>query len=84
LLLQNIRTALDGLHANGFAHCDLTLDNVFFDEKMDCFFLDDLEYLSNVDEPPPSKNFRTTKNCNSGRELDEENFKTFAVEVASL
>lgn len=30
MLLANIRAALDALHENGFAHCDLHIENVFF------------------------------------------------------
>lgn len=41
------------LHDLGFAHCDLKLFNVFIDSRTGEVFLDDLEYLTQLDDPLP-------------------------------
>jgi hypothetical protein len=47
-----------------FAHCDLRLANVFYEEATDRdgrperFFLADLEYVTPLNEPTPDKNLR--------------------------
>jgi predicted unusual protein kinase regulating ubiquinone biosynthesis (AarF/ABC1/UbiB family) len=42
------------LHAHGFAHCDISISNVFVDDK-GLAFLVDLEYLTPLNDPPPHK-----------------------------
>eukprot|EP01038_Epipyxis_sp_PR26KG_P016746 gene16746-22907_t len=50
-IMTDVRKGLDELHKEGFAHCDLRVENVFVDS--DGAFLDDLEYLTPINEPPP-------------------------------
>jgi hypothetical protein len=54
---EQIRTqlqeAIAQLHTIGLAHCDICLENAFYDESTNSVFLDDLEYLTPVEDPPP-------------------------------
>jgi len=50
--LRDIKMGVQQLHAQGFAHTDLHINNVFWDTSEHCVFLDDLEYLTPVDEQP--------------------------------
>lgn len=45
--------AVEQLHQIGLAHCDICLENAFFDEPTNSVFLDDLEYLTPIRDPPP-------------------------------
>jgi hypothetical protein len=81
--IQNIRDALDQLHSIGFAHCDVKMDNVFVDRQAPYVaFLDDLEFLRPVNDPPP-KSIRIPTGCHprTALELDEAQFTRFCSEV---
>lgn len=51
----HIRLGVDELHRNGFAHCDICVDNCLVDVSgpTPLVFLDDLEYIRPIDYPPP-------------------------------
>jgi serine/threonine protein kinase len=53
-VLTQVRESLNELHGIGFAHCDLSIDNVFIDDD-GVVFLDDLEYVTPINDPPPHK-----------------------------
>ncbi len=55
-VLNQIRSGINQLHANGYAHCDLYVDNIFVDSEEDggSVFLGDLEYCRRKDEKPPT------------------------------
>ena len=57
-ILREVRLGLNELHSAGYAHCDLCLDNVFYDDSSDRVFLGDLEYLTPLDAAHPAKNIR--------------------------
>ena len=40
--IEQVEAGLAELHGIGFAHCDLKLDNIFYDESGGCVFLGDL------------------------------------------
>eukprot|EP01041_Mallomonas_annulata_P006272 gene6272-12703_t len=54
LAIEHIRLALEELHAIGLAHCDVFIENVFYDKVTCCAFLADLEYLTPLNEPAPN------------------------------
>jgi hypothetical protein len=49
-VLDDVKAGLEELHQNGLAHGDIRIENVFVDQN-GVSFLDDLEYLSSLDEP---------------------------------
>ncbi len=55
LALEHIRLGVQELHGIGFAHCDLCVDNCFVDVNGSdpIAFLDDLEYIRPLNDPPP-------------------------------
>lgn len=83
-MIREVRMGLDSLHELGFAHCDLCIDNVFYEEAMNRFFLDDLEYLTPVEDAAPIKNMRLSDGMavpESAKQLDELNFQSFINEA---
>ncbi len=79
-VIDNIRSALDELHNIGFAHCDLKLSNCFYDRDARCAFLDDLEYLTLLEESPPDVRVSFPL-PDTARELDELQFVEFVKEI---
>jgi hypothetical protein len=51
---HQIQAAVFELHAIGFAHCDISINNAYVDAD-GIVFLDDLEYLTPINSPPPHK-----------------------------
>eukprot|EP01041_Mallomonas_annulata_P009698 gene9698-20157_t len=75
-VIEDIRLALDELHAVELAHCDVFAKNVFYDSKECCAFLSDLEYLTPLDDAPPNtKWFGKLPTCAS--DLDSIQFQMF-------
>lgn len=80
--VAHIRLAVEELHNIGFAHCDIVMDNVFVDND-GVAFLDDLEYLTPVNDPAPA-NARWNSDAHPGlsaTELDTLLMKSFVLEV---
>ena len=50
--INHITLAVQELHSINLAHCDIVMDNVFVDDA-GVAFLDDLEYLTPVNDPAP-------------------------------
>jgi hypothetical protein len=53
----------------GFAHTDIKVDNVFVAHGV--AFLDDLEYLRDVDGPPRPDGRGLTEDCDTARDQDK-------------
>jgi hypothetical protein len=53
---RDAEAGMKELHSIGYAHCDIALRNIFYDETMKCAFLNDLEYLTPLNGPPPLTN----------------------------
>jgi len=64
-----VEEGISQLHENGFAHTDLHIGNIFWDTKEVCVFLDDLEFLTPVGDPP-RLNVANPRNIDNARELD--------------
>ena len=80
-VVAHVRNALDELHALGFAHCDVSVDNVFYDRNNKCAFLDDLEYLCLVNSLPPPNSNKFGRNPITSRDLDEIQFEQFSISI---
>jgi hypothetical protein len=88
-MIREVQAGLDSLHSMQLAHCDICLDNVFFEEPTAAFvegrfFLDDLEYITPLDGVIPNKNLRLPVGCtipDSPLKLDELNYGAFVVEA---
>lgn len=88
-MIQEVKDGLDSLHFLKLAHCDLCLDNVFYEESsQSCpsgrFFLEDLEYLTPFDGAIPNKNLRLPQGCvrpSSVKDLDHLNYGAFVAEA---
>ena len=74
---------LQELHSRGFAYCDLHVGNVFVIE--DWVFLDDLEYLTPIDDSPPTKrySFRLSSGMKA-REVDVKQYEAFVSDLIAL
>jgi tRNA A-37 threonylcarbamoyl transferase component Bud32 len=72
--VKQIRRGLDELHGIGYGHCDLVLDNVFFDEETGTVFLGDLEYLTPIGETPDDADL-------TAKELDEAQLNTLIEDI---
>jgi hypothetical protein len=88
-LIQQVQNGLDELHSLGLAHCDLSLNNVFIDDA-GVVFLDDLEYLSPLNDPPAIVNPNRLPHGTVGAsvktavELDNLQFQRFKSDVWNL
>jgi hypothetical protein len=82
---RQVRRAVADLHEAGYAHNDLHMGNFFWDS--DGVFLDDLEYLSLVDEPvPESRREREVHEppFESARQRDEWQLRGLLVHMRAL
>eukprot|EP01038_Epipyxis_sp_PR26KG_P016579 gene16579-22635_t len=84
--LFQVETAVAELHNIGLAHCDISVNNIFVELGTNVVFLDDLEYLTPVDQPPPhltriSVDREPPKNA---AELDHFQLKTFKLSLLTL
>jgi hypothetical protein len=52
-IITQLRQAVGQLHQIGLAHCDICLENAFYDESTNSVFIDDLEYLTPAGDTPP-------------------------------
>lgn len=76
-VIAHVRLGLEELHRIGFAHCDVVVDNVFFNDGV--AFLDDLEYLTPLSSPAPETS-RWNKAAHPGltaEQLDDLLFSSF-------
>jgi hypothetical protein len=85
-VMKQVSKGLEELHAIGFAHCDVCIANVFIDSD-GIVFLDDLEYLTSINDPPPHKT-RLPYGTNEGDvvtalTLDTLQYQQFCNHVAS-
>ena len=88
MVKEQVRAGLNSLHGIQLAHCDISINNVFIDMNGGTVFLDDLEYLTPIYDPPPHRtrlphgikpNAITT-----AIELDEAQFKNFCCDLTTL
>lgn len=85
-VLDQIRSGIDQLHANGYAHCDIRVDNIFVDSEGDggTVFLGDLEYCRGKDEKPPSDIRRADSKAETAEQLDFIQLAKLQDELASI
>lgn len=85
-VIGQIKAGIDQLHANGYAHCDVCVDNIFVDSQEDggAVFLGDLEYCRRKDDKPPVDIRRADPNANTAEELDFLQFEKLKDELASI
>jgi hypothetical protein len=83
-VVEQVRLGLQELHNNGFAHCDVSVENVFIDE-CGVVFLGDLEYLTPVDDPAPHFTRLPAgvadAEVSRAQQLDDHQFQRFTAEV---
>lgn len=79
-VLEGMKAALEKLLSNGFAHCDISINNTFFPHGIQGVFLDDLEYLTPVNDPPPHFT-RISKDARpeTALQLDELQFQSLQI-----
>jgi hypothetical protein len=83
-VVEQVLLGLQELHNIGFAHCDVSVENVFVDE-CGVVFLGDLEYLTPVDDP--AQHFTrlpagvADAEVSRAQQLDDYQFQRFTAEV---
>ena len=85
-VFEQVSRGIAQLHANGFAHCDICVDNIFVDslEEGGQAFLGDLEYCGGKDSKPRSGTKRTDVRAKTAEELDNFQLVKLRDELASL
>jgi len=68
--IAQVILGLHEIHSKEFAHGDLKITNVFYDESREAVFLGDLEYLTPLHEPPPEVRGAHSSGCTTAREFD--------------
>lgn len=83
---EQVKLAVLQLHANGYAHCDICVDNIFADSQKDggAIFLGDLEYCRMKNEKPPADIRRADLNATTAEQLDIIQLEKLKDELASL
>jgi hypothetical protein len=83
-VVAQVQLGLQELHDIGFAHCDVSVENVFIDER-GVVFLGDLEYLTPVDDKAPHFTRLPAgiaeDQVTSARQLDDHQFQRLTAEV---
>jgi hypothetical protein len=80
--IEHIRLAISELHDRlSLAHCDVRIENCFYDDQMRVAFLDDLEYLTPLESPPPQNIWGPNPLPSTARALD---FSQYAELVRNL
>jgi hypothetical protein len=83
-VVAHVLQGLQELHNIGFAHCDVSVENVFIAER-GVVFLGDLEYLTPVDDPAPHFTRLPAgiaeDQVTSARQLDDHQYQRFTAEV---
>jgi hypothetical protein len=84
--ISEVELGLQELHKLGFAHCDVWIENVFVDQN-NVVFIDDLEYLVPLQDPPIAHNYRLPAGAvipTTGLDLDKAQFLAFQATIATL
>lgn len=81
-VVEQVRAAVDALHAQGIAHCDICCENVFVKEDGEVI-LGDLQHCTELQHRPPAQAKRMYGNPDTALELDENQFVRFVEELNS-
>ena len=83
---HQVSLGIQQLHFNGFAHCDICLDNIFVDsiEEGGHIFIGDLEYCRLKDELPPKNIRRSDCRARTAEELDNFQLEIFKEELSKI
>jgi len=83
-MILQVKEGLDELHSIGLAHCDISVSNVLIDDN-GVVFLDDLEYLTPINNPAPHHTRlpvgATAEQVENAQRLDDFQFQVFKTEV---
>jgi len=81
-----VSRGVEQLHANGFAHCDICVDNIFVDSLEDGgqVFLGDLEYCCLKDSKPRPDIRRADRGAKTAEALDNIQLAKLKDELASF
>ncbi len=84
MVIAQVLLGLQELHNIGLAHCDVSVNNVFIDDG-GVVFLNDLEYLTPINDPVPHYTRLpvgvTADQVQNARHLDELQFQLFSADV---
>jgi RIO-like serine/threonine protein kinase len=71
-IYDQVKMGIEQLHSNGFAHCDICVDNIFVDSVDDGgrVFIGDLEYCRSSTEPAPKDIRRSDIRASTAENLD--------------
>ena len=85
-IFKQVQMGINQLHSNGFAHCDICVDNIFVDsiENGGGVFLGDLEYCHRTDDAPPRDIRRADERARTAQELDLYQLEKLKGELATM
>jgi hypothetical protein len=85
-IFEQIEFAVNQLHANGFAHCDICVDNIFVEPEEDggAVFLGDVEYCCVLDCSAPTNLKRSHPNAHTAGDLDFIQLQKLKDDLADL
>ncbi len=83
---EQVCMGIQQIHTNGFAHCDICVDNIFVDSVEDGgrVFIGDLEYCRPKSQPPPMNIRRAHESALMAEQLDNIQLTNLKDELASM
>jgi RIO-like serine/threonine protein kinase len=82
-IYDQAKFVIEQLHASGYAHCDICVDNIFVDSEKDGS-AGDLEYCRQSNEKPPADIRRADSKAKTAGELDLIQLEKLKDELASI
>jgi hypothetical protein len=85
-VFNQVQQAIEQLHAIGYAHCDICVDNIFVDSEDEggAVFLGDLEYCCRIQDKPPTGIRRADSKAKTAQQLDKIQLQKLQDEIASI
>lgn len=83
-VFEQTKLAVNQLHANGFAHCDICVENIFVDMEDGNVFLGDVEFCCDMNSPAPTDLRRSDGRAVTAQDLDLIQLEKLKDELAIL
>jgi hypothetical protein len=86
VIYQQIQQSIEQMHACGYPHCDICLDNIFVRsiENDGLVFIGNLEYCRRINEPPPTNIRRADESAKTTGQLDNIQLRKLKDKLGSM